>query len=44
MLGRGVSDPSALIMDAQGNLYGTAADGGVLGYGTIFKITLPPTD
>jgi uncharacterized repeat protein (TIGR03803 family) len=36
--------PSALIMDAQGNLYGTAAAGGVHGSGTIFKITLPPTD
>jgi uncharacterized repeat protein (TIGR03803 family) len=31
-----------LIMDAQGNLYGTTFDGGTLGYGTIFKITLPP--
>jgi len=32
--------PNALIMDAQGNLYGTTFDGGVYGYGTVFKITL----
>ncbi len=31
--------PNGLIMDAKGNLYGTTFDGGVLGYGTIFKIT-----
>ena len=31
--------PSDLIMDANGNLYGTAYGGGVNGKGTIFKIT-----
>jgi uncharacterized repeat protein (TIGR03803 family) len=35
--------PISLIMDAQGNLYGTAYGGGTYGKGTIFKITLPPT-
>ena len=35
--------PNDLIMDAQGNLYGTTFDGGVYGYGTIFKITLQPS-
>jgi uncharacterized repeat protein (TIGR03803 family) len=35
--------PSGLIMDAQGNLYGTAAAGGDYGNGTIFKITLQPS-
>jgi uncharacterized repeat protein (TIGR03803 family) len=35
--------PNDLIMDAQGNLYGTTFDGGTLGYGTIFKITLQPS-
>jgi uncharacterized repeat protein (TIGR03803 family) len=35
--------PNGLIMDAQGNLYGTAAAGGDYRNGTIFKITLPPT-
>ena len=29
----------ALIADAQGNLYGTTAAGGALGFGTIFKFT-----
>jgi uncharacterized repeat protein (TIGR03803 family) len=35
--------PNDLIMDAQGNLYGTAYGGGTYGKGTIFKISLPPT-
>jgi uncharacterized repeat protein (TIGR03803 family) len=35
--------PNALIIDVQGNLYGTAFGGGVNGKGTIFKITLPPS-
>jgi uncharacterized repeat protein (TIGR03803 family) len=35
--------PNDLIMDAQGNLYGTTFDGGVHGYGAVFKITLQPT-
>jgi uncharacterized repeat protein (TIGR03803 family) len=35
--------PNDLIMDAQGNLYGTTNAGGK-GYGTVFKITLHPSD
>jgi len=36
--------PNGLIMDAKGDLYGTtAAGGGPNQYGTIFKITLQPT-
>jgi len=35
--------PNDLIMDSQGNLYGTAAAGGAHGNGTIFKITLQPS-
>jgi uncharacterized repeat protein (TIGR03803 family) len=31
--------PNGLIMDAEGNLYGTASAGGTNGDGTIFKIT-----
>jgi uncharacterized repeat protein (TIGR03803 family) len=31
--------PNGLIIDAKGNLYGTAFDGGVNKHGTIFKIT-----
>jgi uncharacterized repeat protein (TIGR03803 family) len=34
--------PNGLIMDAVGNLYGTASAGGTNGDGTIFKITLQP--
>ncbi len=30
---------SALLQAADGNFYGTTADGGALGYGTVFKIT-----
>lgn len=33
------SDPIAgLVLDAQGNLYGTTNEGGALGYGTVFKV------
>jgi uncharacterized repeat protein (TIGR03803 family) len=33
-------DPVAgLVMDASGNLYGTTANGGAIGVGTVFKIT-----
>jgi uncharacterized repeat protein (TIGR03803 family) len=33
------SNPSALALGADGNFYGGAANGGALGYGTIFKFT-----
>lgn len=32
--------PTGLIMDAAGNLYGTASGGGVYGSGTVFKLSL----
>ena len=32
-----------LIFDAQGALYGTTADGGANGLGTVFKLTPPAT-
>ena len=35
--------PNGLIIDAKGNLYGTASGGGAHSNGTIFKITLQPT-
>jgi uncharacterized repeat protein (TIGR03803 family) len=31
---------AGLIMDKEGNLYGTTQYGGVYGYGTVFKLTL----
>lgn len=31
--------PEALVMDAQGNLYGTTAGGGTAGFGTVFQIS-----
>jgi uncharacterized repeat protein (TIGR03803 family) len=37
------ASPNGLIMDAQGNLYGTNFGGGVNRKGTIFKITLQPS-
>lgn len=30
---------ASLVFDAQGNLYGTTADGGAYGFGTVFKLT-----
>ena len=37
------SDPLAsLIMDKRGNLYGTTAGGGTIGFGTVFELS-PPT-
>jgi uncharacterized repeat protein (TIGR03803 family) len=40
--GLGVS-PNAMIFDATGALYGTTANGGDLGTGTVFKLTPPAT-
>jgi len=33
---------AGLIMDAQGNLYGTTPNGGAYGFGAVFEITLQP--
>src|ERR1035438_5915420 len=30
--------PSGLVLDAEGNLYGTTANGGTYGFGTVFKV------
>jgi uncharacterized repeat protein (TIGR03803 family) len=38
------ASPNDLIMDANGNLYGTTASGGAHTNGTVFKITLHPSD
>jgi len=35
----GLGSSASLVLDAQGNLYGTTADGGKNIYGTVFKIT-----
>jgi uncharacterized repeat protein (TIGR03803 family) len=35
----GAAPDCSLIMDAQGNLYGTTATGGAKGYGTVFEIS-----
>ncbi len=35
--------PNGLIMDAKGNLYGTAYGGGINGNGTVFMITTEPS-
>ncbi len=32
---------SGLVMDANGNLYGTTAEGGTAGYGTVFELSPP---
>jgi uncharacterized repeat protein (TIGR03803 family) len=37
--GNGFSPWSGLVMDAEGNLYGTTAYGGAYGYGTVFEVT-----
>ena len=31
--------PSSLIFDPAGNLYGTTGEGGLYGYGTVFRLT-----
>ncbi len=37
--GDGVFPGGNLVMDAKGNLYGTTAEGGANGYGTVFKLS-----
>jgi uncharacterized repeat protein (TIGR03803 family) len=37
----GSNPEGSLIMDAQGNLYGTTDGGGAYGYGTVFEVTAP---
>jgi uncharacterized repeat protein (TIGR03803 family) len=39
----GYSPESGVIMDKQGNLYGTTADGGALNRGVVFKLSPPVT-
>ena len=36
----GANPFAGLIMDKDGNLYGTTSGGGRLGYGTVFKLAL----
>lgn len=36
----GAEPASGLVIDSEGNLYGTTANGGAYGYGVIFKISL----
>lgn len=35
----GYNPESTLLLDAEGNLYGTTSNGGTYGYGTVFKLT-----
>jgi len=35
----GGNPTAGLVPDAEGNLYGTAADGGAFGFGNVFKLT-----
>jgi uncharacterized repeat protein (TIGR03803 family) len=37
--GKDGSDPSGVIFDAAGNLYGTTMTGGTYGYGTVFELS-----
>jgi len=36
--------PNDLVMDKEGNLYGTTSEGGYYGYGTVFKLTTSGTE
>jgi len=40
----GVWPTGGLVMDAQGNLYGTTQSGGAYGYGTVFKLSPAGTE
>jgi uncharacterized repeat protein (TIGR03803 family) len=40
--GDGITPYAALVMDANGALYGTAVNGGSLSHGAVFKLTPPP--
>jgi uncharacterized repeat protein (TIGR03803 family) len=37
--GVGANPSGALVFDAQGNLYGMTAGGGIYGHGTVYKLT-----
>lgn len=40
----GYNPESTLLLDAEGNLYGTTGNGGSYGYGTVFKLTPAGTE
>ncbi len=40
----GYNPESTLLLDAEGNLYGTTGNGGPYGYGTVFKLTPSGTE
>jgi uncharacterized repeat protein (TIGR03803 family) len=40
----GGNPQSGLILDAEGNLYGTTSQGGVYGYGTVFELSATGTE
>lgn len=37
----GIGPAAGIVMDAKGNLYGTASQGGLFGYGTVFEVSKP---
>jgi uncharacterized repeat protein (TIGR03803 family) len=41
--GQGATPWDSLIMDQEGNLYGTTEEGGANGLGTVFMLSAPPT-
>ena len=40
----GAQPYARLVMDKEGNLYGTTASGGIFGYGTVFKLDTTGTE
>ena len=40
----GAIPSGGLVLDSQGNLFGTTGEGGVYGYGTVFKLTASGTE